>query len=544
MNAPIFQRCIGIAILLLFVGQGSARAQGAGGRSNATTPIPVIIDTDPGCDCDDMTDMAMGLLLHEWNILEIRGFVSPLSPTADWFSAPNIERMTWAFGYPRLPIGQASNGSTPSCNNYGTFVVTNYPGFLQHATNAENALVLNRRLLSQAANKEITYFTLGPFKNLYNLWNSSADTNSALSGSELMRRKIKRIVAVAGRFGSATGYEYNFYTDVTSAQTFHSITNQIPVTFVGCDMGDTVKIGGNILKLSTERPDRESYRILVGSGGRESWGGLGLLYLAFGYAWQGTALFTNVAGYVTIDAGGTNRWVTNAAGTMEYLTKSQSDAYYTNLLDGWTMRSPLRQRAVASELRSSVWSDTFMRGGALTGEMDFYGQGTNWLKLFSDFGGGIAMRSEGSVIFVTGAMGTGAQGGIKGGTGPAGGTRSVTDFHGVNTGYHEARSLIRAPLTLAYAATVNLDLASTVADVRTVTLAGNITFTTSNRQAGRSLALRIVGDGSIRNFVWPSWKTIGAALPASLAANKTALLRLESFGTADTDIVARYEVEP
>jgi len=97
------------------------------------------------------------------------------------------------------------------------------------------------------------------------------------------------------------------------------------------------------------------------------------------------------------------------------------------------------------------------------------------------------------------------------------------------------------PSTVTYAGTTNLDLDSN--GYQTVTLAGNITFTTSNRAAGRSLTLRIIGDGSIRNLTFPAWVFMGAA-PTTLAAGKTALLTIESFGTADADIVASYAVEP
>jgi hypothetical protein len=96
--------------------------------------------------------------------------------------------------------------------------------------------------------------------------------------------------------------------------------------------------------------------------------------------------------------------------------------------------------------------------------------------------------------------------------------------------------------TLTYAATTDIDLDTD--GFQTVTLTGNITFTTSNRAAGRSKTIRIVGDSSLRTFTFPGWTFVGAAAPASLAANKDAILTITAFGTADTDIVAAYAVEP
>jgi hypothetical protein len=97
--------------------------------------------------------------------------------------------------------------------------------------------------------------------------------------------------------------------------------------------------------------------------------------------------------------------------------------------------------------------------------------------------------------------------------------------------------------TLSYAASVELDFAS--APFETVTLAGNITFTTSNLAAGRSKTIRIIGDGSSRNFTFPGgWIFVGAAAPTSLAANKTAILTMTSFGTTDANVVAAYSAQP
>lgn len=96
--------------------------------------------------------------------------------------------------------------------------------------------------------------------------------------------------------------------------------------------------------------------------------------------------------------------------------------------------------------------------------------------------------------------------------------------------------------TLTYAASVALDFDSNA--MQTVALTGNITFTTSNKAAGRRKIVRIVCDSSGRNFTFPSWTFIGAAGPASIAANKVALLQLDCFGTAESDVLARYTVQP
>lgn len=98
------------------------------------------------------------------------------------------------------------------------------------------------------------------------------------------------------------------------------------------------------------------------------------------------------------------------------------------------------------------------------------------------------------------------------------------------------------PKALTYAASLALNMESS--GIQTVDLTGDITFTTSNRGTGKRLLVKIKADGSLRNFTFPAWIFVGAAAPASIVANKTALLTLESFGSNDTDIVARYLEEP
>jgi len=97
--------------------------------------------------------------------------------------------------------------------------------------------------------------------------------------------------------------------------------------------------------------------------------------------------------------------------------------------------------------------------------------------------------------------------------------------------------------TITYAATVDLDMASHNAGYFTISLTGNLTFTTSNRAAGRTVTLRLICDGTQRTLTVPAdWKFVGSK-PANIAASKTAILSLSYFGTADTDCVAAYAVQ-
>jgi len=97
--------------------------------------------------------------------------------------------------------------------------------------------------------------------------------------------------------------------------------------------------------------------------------------------------------------------------------------------------------------------------------------------------------------------------------------------------------------TIVYGASVGIDFSTEA--YKTVSLTGDIEFTTSNLAAGRSVSVHIVSDGTPRSFTLPAgWKFIGDAAPASIAANKVGVLSLTAFGTTDSTVVAAYAEEP
>jgi hypothetical protein len=107
---------------------------------------------------------------------------------------------------------------------------------------------------------------------------------------------------------------------------------------------------------------------------------------------------------------------------------------------------------------------------------------------------------------------------------------------------------LRAPLTvvqgtLTYASTVNLDMAALVGRHQTIALTGNLTLTSSNRATGRTVALRIICDATLRNLTFPAgWIFLGTK-PSDIAASKIGVLSLTFFGANDTDCVAAWGVQ-
>lgn len=94
--------------------------------------------------------------------------------------------------------------------------------------------------------------------------------------------------------------------------------------------------------------------------------------------------------------------------------------------------------------------------------------------------------------------------------------------------------------TVTYAATTDIVFGTTL---RSVSLTGDITFTTSSKATGRSVIFRIIADGSTRTLTFPAGWVWTTAIPANIAANKKGYLRLMCWGSNDSDIEARWNVE-
>ena len=96
-----------------------------------------------------------------------------------------------------------------------------------------------------------------------------------------------------------------------------------------------------------------------------------------------------------------------------------------------------------------------------------------------------------------------------------------------------------------YGTTSDVDVYFDEDALQKVTLNGNVDFSTAaaNKDAGKSIVVKILCDSTDRTFTWnSSWVFIGEK-PTSIAANKTALLSMTCFGTNESDIICSYAVQ-
>jgi len=103
------------------------------------------------------------------------------------------------------------------------------------------------------------------------------------------------------------------------------------------------------------------------------------------------------------------------------------------------------------------------------------------------------------------------------------------------------KNVINDLKTITYAASVALNFNDE--ELNTISLTGNITFTTSNLAIGRKKTIRIKSDASSRTLTFPATWTFMGTKPTATTASKDSMLSLISYGTTDADVIAVFAEE-
>jgi hypothetical protein len=126
---------------------------------------------------------------------------------------------------------------------------------------------------------------------------------------------------------------------------------------------------------------------------------------------------------------------------------------------------------------------------------------------------------------------------------------SVTNQVGVNqlvvNKDAQIKDLRGQSFAFTYASSIDISFALDTHWLMRLSLTGNVTFTSSGWLVATYKRLKITADGSTRTLAFPAnWKFVGGSAPANIAANKVGILELWCDGTAETDVCARWHVQP
>ena len=303
-------------------------------------PIPVIFDSDMGPDYDDVGAIT---LLHAF---ADSGYIKILATVA----STKYERVAAVFNVlntyfkkPNILIGVPKGKALELKDNqhWTDTLLQKYPHKIKTNDEVVSATEAYRRSLASQPDRSVTIITVGFLTNLADLLQSPPDKYSTLNGKDLVNKKVKQLVCMAGGFPA--GNEFNVRMDASASQyVFKNWPTQI--LFSGVEIGFTIKTG---LPLVNNRsiqnsPVKDVYRICIpmsqqDSAGRMSWDQTAVLIAVKGYKpwWK------IETGKMSVGDNGSNTW-SKEASLHSYLVEAQAPAVVQEFINKLMMHQPVK----------------------------------------------------------------------------------------------------------------------------------------------------------------------------------------------------------
>jgi inosine-uridine nucleoside N-ribohydrolase len=232
-------------------------------------PVKLIFDTDIGNDVDDA--MALSVIHELADRGEVEFLAATISKDNPW-AAPYVDLVNTFYGRPDVPIGQIRNGKTPEDGKFNRQVAEAknekgeplYPHDLKSGDDAPEAVGLLRKTLAAQPDGSVVIVSVGFLTNLARLLDSKPDEHSPDSGMDLVKKKIKLYVTMAGAFSPKRVPEYNALID---AEATRAVFERWPTPIVasGFEIGIAVPYPHESIEKDfsyvTHHPVAEAYRL-------------------------------------------------------------------------------------------------------------------------------------------------------------------------------------------------------------------------------------------------------------------------------------------
>jgi pyrimidine-specific ribonucleoside hydrolase len=249
-------------------------------------PVPVIFDSDMGPDYDDVGAIAM---LHA---LEDSGYTKILAMVASTKYegvAGVFDVFNTYFNKPGILVGVPKGKALElrDFQHWSDTLLTKYAHTIVSNDEAPDAVEVYRKTLAAQPDKSVTIVTVGFLTNLGNLLLSKSDKYSPLDGLQLVKKKVKELVCMAGMFPS--GSEFNVNRDAAASQEVYN-NWPTPVLLSGFEIGKKIHTGLPLVNNESlvNSPVKDVFRISIpldkqDSAGRMSWDETAVLVAVKGY---------------------------------------------------------------------------------------------------------------------------------------------------------------------------------------------------------------------------------------------------------------------
>lgn len=293
---------------------------GAQETKSGSPRVNIILDTDMGPDYDDVGAIT---LLHAFADEKKINLLATIASTRYENVAAVLNVFNTYFHRSKMPIAVPREHGLllRDWQHWTDSLVDKYPHRIKNNSEVPEPVALYRKILSSNVDKSITIVTVGFLTNLAALLRSAPDQYSKLNGYELVKKKVKRLVSMAGKFPA--GSEFNINRDAaSSAYAYGHWPSE--VWFSGFEIGEKIKTGIPLInnKNIEHSPVKDVFRICIpmaaeDSAGRKSWDETAALVAATGY----NSYYTMKEGRIQIAEDGSDSWDDSGKGQFHLIEK-------------------------------------------------------------------------------------------------------------------------------------------------------------------------------------------------------------------------------
>lgn len=307
-------------------------------------PVNIIFDSDMGPDYDDVGAIT---ILHALADKGEANILATVASTKYEGVAAVLNVFNTYFNRLNIPVGVPKGNALElrDFQHWTDTLIARYPHKIKTNDEAQDAVMLYRKILASQPDKSVTVVTVGFLTNLSNLLNTTGDKYSALNGKQLVEKKVKLLVCMGGKFPS--GYEFNVMKDAPASQNVY--TNwPTQVIFSGFEIGEKIKAGIPLIHNASIKnsPTEDVFRISIpqakeDSAGRKSWDETAVLIAIKGYS----SYYTLHPGRIKVETDGKNTWDDNGKG-QAYIVEKVDYKVVQGIINELIMHQPRTTKRV------------------------------------------------------------------------------------------------------------------------------------------------------------------------------------------------------
>ncbi len=313
--------------------------------------VRVILDTDLGIDVDDAGALAVLHALADKGEARILATVANVN---DPHAPGALDAINTYYGRPNIPVGrnarQQYSVATPYWRTPAPRIVKDLDLQFPEDTYTDNlktAVSVYRKALATQPDGSVTIISIGFLQNLADLMASGSDSHSSLSGTALIKRKVKHLVLMGGSYPRSEGDLYLSGGREIDPPPAIRVIERWPTTIVfapgnvcgGFTTGQTLAS-----KTPRANPVRAAYTPFFGREGvgRNSWDLCPVLYAVRGLSHGSDGTYFDIATtkHLVLRESGQHEWIAPGESRHKRLTRVMSESALQTKLTALLVKAP------------------------------------------------------------------------------------------------------------------------------------------------------------------------------------------------------------